>query len=378
MSGAIALRPAGSGHEIRGRDGVSFVAIKTATIRNEYGTEETVTAGVTHVHDGRHFLVTKYPHLFAREGARTRARAAPRRRTATSPPSTTAPRSAPQWKPLVRLDTRAAPTVTVAITRRAYLEMTDQAFGQRGEVETGGALFGIPAKDGAPKIRRAGSPGPKARASRSSMRPDLEHTRREAGELERNGGLDRWVGSWHTHPSADGLPSDNDVCFFAWDCRELHHMGRSMDNLGAEVAAQPSVDRGLGPAQVAVVVAALPVGGEDQPDVLGGRVVPLPRRRGAPSGHTKAARAAMTPTRRERDVKAQDRQAERQLPKVDAAEDHHTLTPEVAEAAEALTLTERFYQGRGVRFVCTGARGTAPSPKIPPQAEGEILTGGVS
>jgi proteasome lid subunit RPN8/RPN11 len=69
-------------------------------------------------------------------------------------------------------------------------------------------------------------PGPKARASESSMHVDCDHVRREAVELERNGGLDRWIGSWHTHPSADCQPSRNDLEFFAWDCRELHHMGR--------------------------------------------------------------------------------------------------------------------------------------------------------
>lgn len=224
MSGAIALRPADKGHEIRSV-GASFVATKTITVRNEYGQDETVTAGVTFVHDARHFLVTEYPHLFARVGARTQARAAPRRRTTAR--TTRTPTSAPMWKPLVRLDTGAAPTFTVRLTRKAYLAIADQAFGQRGEMETGGALFGIPAaKDASLKIRRAGAPGPNARASRSSMRPDLEHVRREAFEAERNGGLDRWVGSWHTHPTKNGQPSDSDLRFFAWDCRELHHMGR--------------------------------------------------------------------------------------------------------------------------------------------------------
>jgi proteasome lid subunit RPN8/RPN11 len=62
------------------------------------------------------------------------------------------------------------------------------------------------------------------------MHVDCEHVRREALEAERDGGLDRWIGSWHTHPSADGLPSDNDLRFWAWDCRELHHMGREIDS----------------------------------------------------------------------------------------------------------------------------------------------------
>jgi hypothetical protein len=71
---------------------------------------------------------------------------------------------------------------------------------------------------------------PKARATEFSVHVDCEHVRREAAELERRDAIDRWVGSWHTHPSGDGQPSDSDLRFFAWDCRELHHMGRDMDH----------------------------------------------------------------------------------------------------------------------------------------------------
>jgi integrative and conjugative element protein (TIGR02256 family) len=235
MSAAVALRPADSGHKIRSR-GASFVATKTITVRNEYGKDEELLAGQTFVHDARHFLVATYPHLFQRVGIRAAARQAAPPRRGHRPAQAPARPKTPKWKPLVRVDARAAPS-TVRITRTAYLAITDQAFGQRGEIETGGPLFGIPAKDATPKIRRAGMPGPNARSSRSSMRPDLEHTRREAAELERDGRLDRWVGSWHTHPSENGQPSDTDLEFFAWDCRELHHMGRSMDNYIALIVA---------------------------------------------------------------------------------------------------------------------------------------------
>jgi proteasome lid subunit RPN8/RPN11 len=209
--------------EVRGLSR-TMVCTKTTIVTNEHGQQERLKAGVTFIHDPRHWLVQTYPHLFAAAGpTRTRAKAAPRGRTAARAPRPTRP----EWKPLVRLDTSAAPTFTAHITDKAYLAITDQAFGHRGEIETGGALFGIPAAKDAPlKIRRAGLPGPKARASESSMHVDCEHVRREALEAERDGRLDRWIGSWHTHPSADGLPSDNDLRFFAWDLRELHHMGR--------------------------------------------------------------------------------------------------------------------------------------------------------
>jgi hypothetical protein len=159
-----------------------MVATRTATVTGEDGNPERIVAGVTWVHDPRHWLVRTYPHLFAREGAaRTRAKAPPRRRSRAGAPARQTQR--PMWKPLVRLDLRAEPTFNVRITDKAYLAITDLAFGERGAAETGGALFGIPATRDAPlKIRRAGLPGPKALTSRSRMLPDLEHTRREAAE----------------------------------------------------------------------------------------------------------------------------------------------------------------------------------------------------
>jgi proteasome lid subunit RPN8/RPN11 len=230
MSATIEFRPAhGTRHEVRGV-GTSFVATKTITVRNEYGKDETLKAGVTFVHDARHFLVTEYPHLFAREGARTQAKRPAARPRRSAPATRPSEAKRPMWTPLVRLSTSNAPTLTVQVRRDAYLSMTDQAFTQRGRVETCGALFGIPAKDGPPTIRRAGSPGPKARATESSVHVDCDHVRRKAAELERRDAIDRWVGSWHTHPSGDGQPSRGDLQFFAWDCREWHHMGRSMDH----------------------------------------------------------------------------------------------------------------------------------------------------
>ena len=225
MSRTITL-PTAHGHRLEQRSkGRSLVATRTITVKGEDGHPEQLVAGQTFVHDPRHWLVKTYPHLFRPASDRTRAAKATRRTTASRD------RRPPMWKPLVRLSTSPAATVTVQLSRDAYLGMTNQAFAQRGAVETGGALFGIPASRDAPlKIRRAGEPGPKARASESSMWVDCEHVRREAAELERRGGLDRWIGSWHTHPSTNGVPSDGDLEFFAWDCREWHHWGRSMDN----------------------------------------------------------------------------------------------------------------------------------------------------
>jgi hypothetical protein len=168
------------------------------------------------------------------ERARTRTRAvqdAPARKLERTLAQAHTPR--PRWNPLVRLDARSAPTFTVRLEREAYLSMVGQAFGQRGAIETGGALFGIPAaeRDDAVKVKQASEPGPRTRSSYSRMHVDVDHIRAEAIDLERRGALARWVGHWHTHPTVrSGQPSEHDLRFFAWDCRELHHMGRSMDH----------------------------------------------------------------------------------------------------------------------------------------------------
>jgi hypothetical protein len=224
------------------RKRVSFVATKTEIVRNEHGQDETLKAGQTYVHDDAHFLVLTYPHLFKRtDGRPMRQRSRPARQEARTPAPrparklerTLARRPRPRWNPLVRLDPLSAPTFTVQLSQGAYLSMTDQAFTQRGNVETGGALFGIPAgeRDDAVKVKQAADPGPRSRSSHGSMHVDCDHIRAEAVDRERRGALARWVGHWHTHPViGSGQPSERDLMFFAWDCRELHRMGRSMDH----------------------------------------------------------------------------------------------------------------------------------------------------
>lgn len=219
MSGAIALRPADSGHEIRSR-GVSFVAIKTITVRNEYGQDETLKAGVTFVHDARHFLVTEYPHLFAREGAtRPRAKAAPRRRTkpATQPAR---PNTFSTERPRVVLLDGSEPTVTVRLRRSARDLIRDQAFRARDGHEIGGALYAEPNTSELPaelEVERACGPGPRSRRAPAEFRSDISYY--VANENRANGEHQRsvcWIGDWHCHPvSQAGLPSPADLLGWA-------------------------------------------------------------------------------------------------------------------------------------------------------------------
>ena len=246
MSGAtITVPPSPSArHELRNA-GASFVATKTATVRNEDGKDETIKAGTTWVYGARHFLVVTYPYLFERRGTRA-ARSAPQRPRRSTPARPARPAS-PTWKPLVRLSPDPS-GFTVRLSENAYQAMGDEAFGQRHRnIETGGALFGEPAKDSDQRVRvkRAGGPGPKARSGESWMHADTDHYRREAIELHRSGSPLRWIGDWHTHPTVDsGWPSENDLRFFAWNCRELHHMGRSMNHyIGLILTPVRSQDR---------------------------------------------------------------------------------------------------------------------------------------
>jgi hypothetical protein len=98
--------------------------------------------------------------------------------------------------------------------------------------ETGGGLFGVPAREREDTltVARALEPGPNTRGGLGRVRVDLAHIRAEDAALERIGNDERWIGTWHTHPGAPdgtGIPSKNDLEFWACDCRELRLAGRS-------------------------------------------------------------------------------------------------------------------------------------------------------
>jgi proteasome lid subunit RPN8/RPN11 len=220
-----------------------MVATKTVTVTGEDGSPERLKAGQTFVVRG-HWLVETYPDLFVPEQGAERARSEPadlarelqvRKQTiAASPVAAPAALNLPlpsepkKWKPLVRLNTSLEPTFTVNLSGKARDLIGDLAFSARGEHETGGGLFGPPARkrDGTAEIRTAGEPGPRSKHEPFRITMDLEHIRREAGRLQRMGSDARWVGSWHTHPSGNGEPSPPDLEFFAWDCREQSLHGK--------------------------------------------------------------------------------------------------------------------------------------------------------
>jgi proteasome lid subunit RPN8/RPN11 len=202
-----------------------LVALKTCTVKGEGGAPERLVAGKSWV-DQHHFLVRTYPGLFGLGVTRSRPS-----RSAALPAARAAPKPA-GWKPLVRHNPGAPAEFTVTLYRNARTLMAELAFLARGEHETGGALFGPPAKrsSGKGEVRIAGEPGPAARSWRSAIKPDLEHIRREAAALERSGSDLRWVGHWHTHPGGNGEPSKPDLEFFAADCREQTLHGHPLEH----------------------------------------------------------------------------------------------------------------------------------------------------
>jgi hypothetical protein len=249
MSRQIVL-PAAPGQRMETRDrGGMLVATKTCIVKGEDGIPERLKAGQTFVVTG-HWLAQTYPDLFAADQAeRARPRAVPseadelkrelqiRKQTIGGRPATRKlnlplPSEPKKWKPLVRFNPTAEPDFTVTLSSNARSLMAELAFLARGAYETGGALFGPAARSSSGKgeVRIAGEPGPAARSWRSTMKPDLEHIRREAGELERSGSDLRWVGHWHTHPSGDGQPSPGDLEFFAADCREQTLHGHPLEH----------------------------------------------------------------------------------------------------------------------------------------------------
>jgi hypothetical protein len=240
MSQVVALRPAP--YE-RARARGMMVATKTVTLAGEDGTSEQLKAGQTFVVRG-HWLVETYPDLFVPEQGAERARSEPvglarelqiRKQTIGGRPAARKPHPPPEpkkWKPLVRFIPSAEPDFTITLSSNARSLMAELAFLARGAHETGGALFGEPARrtSTSAEVRIAGEPGPATRSWHSSMKPDLEHIRREAGELERSGSDLRWIGCWHTHPSTAGEPSKGDLEFFAADCREQTLHGHPLDH----------------------------------------------------------------------------------------------------------------------------------------------------
>jgi hypothetical protein len=204
----------------------TFVATDTTVVVGEDGRSEALKAGQTFVHDARHYLVVTYPHLF-RPASVPRARPA---RAAKRPPAPRRTRSSLQlptpWNPLVRLDTDRAPTVTVRISERVYLAMGDEAYTQRGQVESGGYLFGHRSGDSCLTVTRT-RPLLRAKATRTSLRFDVTDVLREAKRMHGDPGEPNgWVGLWHAHPVVgDGQPSDGDLRAFANQCRNLHEIG---------------------------------------------------------------------------------------------------------------------------------------------------------
>lgn len=91
--------------------------------------------------------------------------------------------------------------------RQIHIEAARRRF-----VETGGPLFGYEGQDEDVVVVVALGPGPKAKHRPRSLIPDREATQ-AAIELvhERADGRYRYIGSWHSHPLGNAVPSCRDL-----------------------------------------------------------------------------------------------------------------------------------------------------------------------
>ncbi len=81
-----------------------------------------------------------------------------------------------------------------------------------GPEETGGLLLGYTSPDGSRVVRDVIGPGPQANHARATFEPDHAWQTAELGRryLDSDGVLG-YLGDWHSHPGAAGVPSWRDL-----------------------------------------------------------------------------------------------------------------------------------------------------------------------
>jgi len=115
-------------------------------------------------------------------------------------------------------------TVWLDATARAQIEREARRFRLR---ETGGPLFGFEDEDmDELVIVGAGGPGPQAKHRRRLFVPDREAVDRAIARVHNaSEGRYAFLGSWHTHPLGQPLPSPTDIAtardVAADDCADL-------------------------------------------------------------------------------------------------------------------------------------------------------------
>ena len=110
-------------------------------------------------------------------------------------------------------------TLTVRITRAAFVSMRAAYGSTRADLETGGALFGVGELDTV-MITAALGPGPNAVQERALFLRDLAYTQAAAEQLYRTNGS-QWIGEWHSHPNGPPEPSARDVETYARHLSDL-------------------------------------------------------------------------------------------------------------------------------------------------------------
>lgn len=97
----------------------------------------------------------------------------------------------------------------VVLASTAATTIRNEALRSYDGNETGGILLGH-IGDATAQVRHAGDPGPAAVHQPAFFLRDLHHAQQLAAQAFAQDGSE-WIGEWHTHPTAEPVPSARDL-----------------------------------------------------------------------------------------------------------------------------------------------------------------------
>jgi integrative and conjugative element protein (TIGR02256 family) len=113
-----------------------------------------------------------------------------------------------------------SPSAKVVISERVLADLFGEAEAQMPR-ETGGVLIGHWESPTVVYVRDAIGPGPRARHTRTSFRPDYDFQEAEIARIyEESGRVTTYLGDWHSHPGGIAALSERDEATLRRICGE--------------------------------------------------------------------------------------------------------------------------------------------------------------